>query len=100
MNFVICNDKDDFSLSFIMYIYKKYPKFLPSSDSTLEDIFNVTNEVEYVSLNMNEEEKIFYSTILWGHSWSRTMLATSKFIGLTKNSFFILAKVAFYYSAI
>lgn len=36
-------------LSLIMYIYKDYKTFLPGNDNTLYDIFNLTNEVKFVS---------------------------------------------------
>lgn len=35
-------------LSVMMYIYKDYKYFLPNIDTTLNDMFSLTNEVEYV----------------------------------------------------
>jgi hypothetical protein len=80
----IGKDSDDLRtiISMIMYIYKDYKGFLPTSDTTLKDIFNLTNEVEYVSckkkINDTYSVKFYkyeYNTMCQDlsnkHSWSR-----------------------------
>lgn len=66
-------------LAGVMYFYKNYSNFFPENTSTLDEIFMVTNEVEYVSLKINETEKEYYKYSFDAmcqdlsnvHSWSR-----------------------------
>lgn len=69
-------------LSLIMYLYKNYKGFLPNIDMTLEEIFNMANEIEYVVCRRkvnNEVIKDFYKytynvmcqDLSNNHSWSR-----------------------------
>lgn len=48
-------------LSVIMYFYKNYPNFLPGNITTLEDLFTMMNDVEYVTCKREKSgEKEFY----------------------------------------
>ena len=73
------------SLSLMMYMYKDYKGFLPDTDDTLNDKFNMMNEIEYV-VNRKKENGVpgkiindFYTyaynvmcqDLSNMHSWSR-----------------------------
>lgn len=69
-------------LTFIMYIYKNYKGFLPNTDTTLEEMFNMTNEIEHVLCRRTENGetvkefyKYTYNVMCQDlsnmHSWSR-----------------------------
>ena len=69
-------------LSLIMYLYKNYKGFLPNIDMTLEEIFNMANEIECVVRRTkvnNEVVKDYYKytynvmcqDLSNNHSWSR-----------------------------
>ncbi|ARF09680.1 hypothetical protein Indivirus_2_59 [Indivirus ILV1] len=46
-------------LSMVFYIFQNYQNFLPNMESTLIELFNCTNEIEYVSTYENKE-KVYY----------------------------------------
>lgn len=46
-------------LSVIMYIFKDYKNFLPNNDLTLLEMFNMINEVSYVSCKSNENKEFY-----------------------------------------
>ena len=69
-------------LSLLLYVYKDYKGFLPNNDVSLEEMFNMTNEIEYVSRRRkvnNEYVKDYYKytynvmcqDLTNNHSWSR-----------------------------
>lgn len=74
----LCDDKDDFRrfLAYMMYVYKNKKNFLKFDDRSLCDMFNDTNEIEYVLCN---EETIVYKytydtmcqDLANGSSWTR-----------------------------
>ncbi len=46
-------------LSMVFYIFQNYNNFLPGMDTTLKELFNFTNEIEYVSTTENCETKYY-----------------------------------------
>jgi hypothetical protein len=61
----MCNCEDDLrkALAYIMYVYQDYPNFFPNQQLTLKELFNVTNEVEYV-LCRDDRKSINYYVII------------------------------------
>lgn len=70
------------SLSLIMYMYKSYKGFLPNNELSLEELFDNTNEIEYVVCKKKQGDEVtkeFYKytynvmcqDISNNHSWSR-----------------------------
>lgn len=96
-------------LSVLLYIYKDYKGFLPKVDASLNEMFLMTNEVEYVVLRKklgNDETRNYYKytynvmcqDISNNHSWSRlpTQLILTTISYLYKVEIIIISNLSEY----